>query len=200
MKLVEILARDLKEWPEGAEYIVQDYDGEFWPSDRLEDFPPELIGNNCWRCSFLNVGDFYLETAEDFQTAIVTKEQWKEERAKLEKEHTCFSTFPNPGERCKVMVDLDGNTVWVPCYIVGMDDQGFCVYSVPDFLADQTGLPYDGAPSPSYFAPLSEAEEEVTKHGNAIYEVLKDRDKTLRVVTALYGDSWINQCLSVDNV
>lgn len=194
MKLVEILARDLKEWPEGAEYIVQDHDGQCWPSDRLEDWPPEIMGNACWRCSFVSTVDLYLETAEDFQTAIVTKEQWKEERAKLEKERTYSNPFPKPGERCKVKVDLDGNAVWVPCYIVGMDDQGFCVYSVPDFLADQAGLPYDGAPSPSYFAPLSEKEEEVVKAVDAIYEVLKDRDKTAEVVKALYGDSWIKQC------
>lgn len=193
MKLVEILARDLKEWPEGAEYIVQDYDGGCWPSNRLEDWPPELMENDCWRCAFVNVDNPYLEIAEDFRTAVVTKEQWEEERAKLEKEHTCFSTFPNPGERCKVKVDLDGNTVWVPCYIVGMDDQGFCVYSVPDFLADQTGLPYDGAPSPNYFAPLTKVEQEVVKAVDTVYGILKDRDKTAEVVRALYGDSWIGQ-------
>src|SRR5690554_2674542 len=193
MKLVEILARDLKEWPEGAEYIVQDCDGGCWPSDRLEDCPPVLSDNTYWRSSLLNTGNIYLEIAEDFRTAIVTKEQWEEERVKLEKEHTCFSTFPNPGERCKVRIDLDGNITWVPCYIVGMDDQGFCVYSLHDILSDQTGLPYDGAPSPDYFAPLSEKEEEVVKAVDAIYEVLKDRDKTLEVVRALYGDSWIGQ-------
>lgn len=193
MKLVEILARDLKEWPEGAEYIVQDHDGQCWPSSKLEGRPPELVDNMHWSCWYVSVDDFYIEVAEDFRTAVVTKEQWEEERAKLEKEHTCFSTFPNPGERCKVRVDLDGNTTWVPCYIVGMDDQGFCVYSLLDILSDQTGLPYDGAPSPDYFAPLSEKEEEVVKAVDAIYEVLKDRDKTLEVVRALYGDSWIGQ-------
>src|SRR5690554_295258 len=156
MKLIEILARDLKEWPEGTD-------------------------------------DLYLETAEDFQTAIVTKEQWKEERAKLEKEHTCFSTFPKPGERCKVRIDLDGNAAWVPCYIVGMDDQGFCVYSLPNILSDQTGMPYDGAPSPDCFAPLSEKDKEVAKAVDVIYEITKDRNKTAEVVQALYGDSWIGQ-------
>lgn len=113
----------------------------------------------------------------------------EEERAKLEKEHS--STFPKPGERCKVRVDLDGNTEWIPCYIVGMDDQGFWVYSVPDFLSDQTGVPYDGAPSPDYFAPLSKEEEEVIKAIDTVYGILKDRDKTAEVVKALYGDSWI---------
>ena len=30
MKLVEILARELTEWPEGTNFIFQDYDGEAW--------------------------------------------------------------------------------------------------------------------------------------------------------------------------
>ena len=110
---------------------------------------------------------------------------------KLEKEPVCFSTFPKPGERCKVKIDIDGDEEWVPCYIVGMDDQGFCVYTVPDFLSDQTGLPYDGAPSPDCFAPLSEKDEDVAKAVDVIYDILKDRDKTAEVAQALYGDSWV---------
>jgi len=51
-------------------------------------------------------------------------------------DHTCFSTFSKPVERCKVRVDLDGNNVWIPCYIVGIDDQGFCVYSLSYIISD----------------------------------------------------------------
>jgi hypothetical protein len=83
-KLVEILARELKEWPEDAECITQDYGGAI--NGGTVEYPPVLQGN-AW-----GKGAFYLDDPEnpalvmslsqsgDYQSAIVTKDQWQAER------------------------------------------------------------------------------------------------------------------------
>lgn len=76
MKLLEILQKELKEFPEGMLYAVQDGDGEvkfgkhsqpdFWRSgvwDRHES------GND------LTIRG--LELAEDWDSSIVTKDMWR---------------------------------------------------------------------------------------------------------------------------
>src|SRR5690554_4541370 len=67
MKLVEILARELAEWPEGFEEIQQrGVDLYFY----------EACG-----AYTLGISDFSIAT--DHATAIVTREMWEAERAKL---------------------------------------------------------------------------------------------------------------------
>lgn len=83
-KLVDILARELEKWPEDATCITQD-DGGCMNGGTV-DYPPVLRGN-AW-----GEGAFYLDDpdntdlvmslsqADDYQSAIVTKEQWQAER------------------------------------------------------------------------------------------------------------------------
>ena len=87
MKLVEILARELKEWPEVAYAAVQDndHDKTIW---YLEKDHKELRNNGeQWVCRSLF--DLLIsepsQLADDHATAIVTREMWEAERAKLRK-------------------------------------------------------------------------------------------------------------------
>ena len=90
MKLVEILARELKEWPEKAKLITQDSnlavfafcsdkklpvcrDSGFWYSPKGLDLLMHDFGFNSDRL------------ASDHSTAIVTRSEWKAERARIAK-------------------------------------------------------------------------------------------------------------------
>jgi hypothetical protein len=65
MKLVELLAKELAEWPEGCRESEQDNDGEI------------RFTGGC------GIGhDFFSELATDHATAIVTREMWEAERDK----------------------------------------------------------------------------------------------------------------------
>lgn len=64
MKLVEILARELKEWPEGVRRIEQDSSGVS-PLTLIERLPPKILPEKV------------SESAEDSETAIVTRAQWQ---------------------------------------------------------------------------------------------------------------------------
>lgn len=86
MKLVDILARDLKEWPAyttfGCDGIVQDSDGTLATIDEDEFFEIDLPDTNSWdRCYCTGMMDEGLEVAEDWRTAKVTKEQWEAAKA-----------------------------------------------------------------------------------------------------------------------
>ena len=82
MKLVEILARELGEWPEDAKAIAQDADACAHPYAATEieyadgEWSPGVIS------STYDVNMAYLAT--DHATAIVTREMWEAERAKLQ--------------------------------------------------------------------------------------------------------------------
>ena len=89
MKLVQLLAKELKEWPEGAKYITQEDDdgsvtlwyrakpkyksGE-WVLDR------DLDGSRDY--AYILQG---IDTASDNKTSIVTQDQWQAEREKMNK-------------------------------------------------------------------------------------------------------------------
>src|SRR5690606_7700816 len=74
MKLVEILARELNEWPEGVDEIFQDYDRELryigWNASTLTGKRPD------------DLADDHRRLGED-APAGVTREMWEAERAKL---------------------------------------------------------------------------------------------------------------------
>lgn len=74
MKLVEILARELGEWPEGVDEIFQDYDRELryigWNASTLTGKRPD------------DLADDHRRLGED-HPAGVTREMWEAERAKL---------------------------------------------------------------------------------------------------------------------
>lgn len=82
MKLLEILQKELKQFPEGMLYAVQDYDGKVKFGKHSQ---PSLWSSGVWnRYEDAN----YLinprsELAEDWDSAIVTKEMWENDRNKL---------------------------------------------------------------------------------------------------------------------
>ena len=75
MKLIELLARELKEWPEGGEHVVQDDDCDvkFGAGD-----DPTFDGTMWMRSTEIYRGQWIdVELADDYDTAIVTREQWE---------------------------------------------------------------------------------------------------------------------------
>ena len=91
-KLVEILAEELKQWPEcvyGCDSITQDKDGSLNSTDTGEQ--PEFVDGSTWHVYASTYIEFSgevvrKELASDYKTAIVTREMWEAERAKLEGE------------------------------------------------------------------------------------------------------------------
>lgn len=82
MKLVEILARELKEWPEGVAEIAQDQNKAAHPYLSAGKFKlGEWLG--VVKCAPYNVNMQELST--DYSTAIVTRAQWEAELARTAK-------------------------------------------------------------------------------------------------------------------
>lgn len=86
MNLVELLAKELKEWPENAKYITQEdddgsvtlwyrakpkYKSDEWVLDRALDATRDY--------AYLLHG---IDTAEDNKKSIVTQDKWQAEREK----------------------------------------------------------------------------------------------------------------------
>lgn len=92
MKLVQLLAKELKEWPEGAAYAVQDGDSrktiKFAGHGSTVGF--ELLGTpSVWQSRHWMFGsgkdfDVY-ELSSDYKTSMVTRTQWQAEREKMNK-------------------------------------------------------------------------------------------------------------------
>lgn len=76
MKLVDILARELKVWPEGYSHIVQDHDGRCWPATGHIESSRIVYGKE-WSTYSDGEVEFYLEIASDFGSAKVTRAEWQ---------------------------------------------------------------------------------------------------------------------------
>lgn len=74
MKLVQLLAKELKEWPEGAKYARQDFDGEIC-----------FVGGGIWSDFYAScvASDIYLE--DGIGASQITEDQWQAEREKMNK-------------------------------------------------------------------------------------------------------------------
>ena len=81
MKLVKILARELKKWPADTDFMVQDDSGRTWPSSRCT---PQTNTDGNWN-THISCIDFMATPASDCRTAVVTREIWEAARAKLAK-------------------------------------------------------------------------------------------------------------------
>jgi len=82
MKLVDILARELKVWPESAHLITQDDDGML--NEYAEGYTPRNTFGRVWSSSAKYLegfadgdDDIRLPLADDFATTIVTRAQWQ---------------------------------------------------------------------------------------------------------------------------
>ena len=91
MKLVQLLAKELKGWPDNnltefaALFVAQDDDGMIVTLDPEE--KPDVgqcIGGSWSRASWTG-GDLTFEVAEDQKTSIITRDQWLAEREKMNK-------------------------------------------------------------------------------------------------------------------
>ena len=103
MKLVQLLAKELKEWPEGVSCMVQDCDGRICTC--LNGFPDPYYGDwtICGPTSmdspveWADTGSNKQDLAHDQASAIITIEAWQAEREKMNKpkwiRHRC-------GNRC----------------------------------------------------------------------------------------------------
>ena len=88
MKLVQLLAKRLKEWPEGVDVYAQDANGQIYPWVGI----PQLDEEE-WLCAVgatIHQGDSWfgredMTLCEDHMTANVTKSQWQAEREKMNK-------------------------------------------------------------------------------------------------------------------
>lgn len=82
MKLVEILARDLKVWPKnnnGNDGITQDRGGRLNSLDTGCE-PSFNEEDKCWESCSHSYLDGRLEEAEDYATSVVTRKMWQAER------------------------------------------------------------------------------------------------------------------------
>lgn len=86
MKLVEILAKELEEWPEGVLTYAQDSSGVVGACSGGQERPNV---NSCWSPELDHwwvedapLNGLPVDISEDYQTAIVTKEMWESEKAK----------------------------------------------------------------------------------------------------------------------
>ena len=102
MKLVEILARELSEWPECVS-ITQDYDGDvgLYSISNPTTFGAERavwkFGGHIRSIAHLR------RVASDHATAIVTRADWTAERARIAKpaEHVEACSKPDPRDSAK---------------------------------------------------------------------------------------------------
>lgn len=91
MKLVQLLAKELKEWPEGISCMIQDGSGKICTC--RNGFPDPYDGDwtvcgpksMCTPVYWANIGYNKHELAIDQASAIITKEQWQAEREKMNK-------------------------------------------------------------------------------------------------------------------
>ena len=117
----------------------------------------------------------------------ITREEWRQERDKMQKQHdfdigsnlkvsvTATSNgfgemkintlwyelgeFPPAGTVCEVH-----ENEWVETFIIGMDKEGYCVYTTSD-----PDVGYDGDNDPSSFRPLrTEREKAIEEMANLI--------------------------------
>ena len=87
MKLLDILKRDLKTWPKGAAFAVQDKSGGTtvkFAGPRAAPVKVALLGSEgVWQSRQWDLGtkgDFIAELADDWATARITEDTWKGEK------------------------------------------------------------------------------------------------------------------------
>lgn len=86
MKLVQLLAKELKEWPEGAKYACQDTAGKYEGSVFFVSNEPEHSdGSGGWSVCGVIDAIYNLEVSSDAKINTVTKSQWQAEREKMNK-------------------------------------------------------------------------------------------------------------------
>ena len=84
MKLVQLLAKELKEWPENIEFLAQDsIGGVFGWIGRPEYYDDQWILNG--DCDIVGFDVVAIDISDDYKSSLVTKLQWQAEREKMNK-------------------------------------------------------------------------------------------------------------------
>ena len=84
MKLVQLLAKELKEWPENIEFLAQDSSGGvFGWIGRPEYYDDQWILNG--DCDIVGFDVVAIDISDDYKSSLVTKLQWQAEREKMNK-------------------------------------------------------------------------------------------------------------------
>lgn len=86
MKLAEMLAKELEEWPEGVGCYAQDWDSCCYGWTTAELYNENGLWYSGKGCVVEAIGVRIL--ADDYDTAIVTKEMWEVARKELYREST----------------------------------------------------------------------------------------------------------------
>lgn len=107
MKLVEILARDAKEWLHYWVSAVQDSDGTVW-FNLEDDVGPIFDADRSWVSNPCHSEMF--NVSSDFQTAIVTRAQWETERARIAMD--CISAFSQEQDQAEQAVSQYEQELW----------------------------------------------------------------------------------------
>ena len=107
MKLVEILARDVKEWLDCWVSAVQDSDGTVW-FNLVDNVGPIFDADRSWVSNPCHSEMF--NVSSDFQTAIVTRAQWETERARIAMD--CISAFSQEQDQAEQAVSQYEQELW----------------------------------------------------------------------------------------
>lgn len=109
--------------------------------------------------------------------------QWEYHERPKEKQ------FPEAGTECQVYVSTESWHGWVDCFVVGMDEQGFCVYSLPQEMFKHVGLCYDGEANPENFRPLTEESKKEKELIDKVCSIVGSYDLAMKVINCLNKDS-----------
>lgn len=216
MRLVDILARELKVWPEYALAITQDQDGETWPSSDLD----VTCSGGIWTSngSFMIGGNILpgKTSASDYSTSIVTRTQWQAAVDALKAEvHPTESMALRHQEVGRITRQWNGEglpPVDLPCQWYSDSQTGWQEVVVLAYSGESAWIQPKGKPSiivgnPANFLPIRTPEQiaaEVrSKACDAIYGVLtgatvERKGNTSDMAEALY-DAGYRKFEIVDN-
>ena|SRR5690554_4147267 len=169
MKLVEILAREMDKWPESASMVVQDKDCQVKMADGGS---PEMTVTGAWVRDIEvqhEISRRDIELAEDYAAAIVTREMWEAERAKLARGEWNGEGLPPVGIECEVL--WRGN--WVVCEVLA-HRKNFAVVYLPNEVT--AGLARIGDCRPIR-TPEQIAAQERERALDDIYRILRTVDR-----------------------
>ena len=171
MKLLQILARELNEWPAGdcgCDSITQDANGRLNATEKgytpiFSESQSQWVGS---ASTFIfDTGGVFIsaELATDYATAIITREQWEAERQRGAVWRGPEDGLPPAGTVCEVLYSGD----WHETYIVGSSRYGSAVFECEDF---SYGFAYNGYSDSEFFRPIQSDRDKWIAAAEAVIE------------------------------
>ena len=193
MKLIDILVRELKSWPDHIHCMTQDSNGDLnWHNNKCS---PELNDEGVtWKCDESWVYYFHgYETADDWEKAIITRDQYETALAASQKPAWNSEGLPPVGCEYEVMEERERSVFseWTACKVIhfnyreGNESQVFITDDNGDFAILYGGDGYK-------FRPLrteadkkrDEAAKEMLRNANVDYNRMSDA--SLRNCLSIY--------------